>query len=194
MSDHHADPTLTMIAVATGALVSRVSHLLGGLPPGIVGPLTTLLGGALLHLLAPMIRARGERLHAWSLRRRVPSRALSRSVLVIDDHDGMRSALALYLRGVLDVPVHEARSGAEGRGMAQRYAPAAIVCDLALPDEDGDAVLRAIGRPGAVLMSGAAHEDDLRAAAARCDAVAMAKPLDEAALVAAVRSALAGAA
>jgi CheY-like chemotaxis protein len=193
VSTHHATDAapLTMLAVGLGALVSRMTHLVAGLPPSIVGPLTTLLGGALLHLAAPYLRARGERLRDRALRRR-PVAALTRSVLVIEDHSS-GEILAGVLREALDVPVYLARSGAEGRGMAQRYSPAAIVCDLALPDEDGDDVLRAIGLRGALLVSGAAHPADITAAAERCGATPMQKPLDPGAVIAAVRGMLAGA-
>ena len=188
MSDHHADGSLTLLAIGGGWLTAHVSHLVAGFPPGLIGPITTLLGGAILHIAAPYLRARGERLRDRALRRRstVPR---SRSVLVIEDHASGEVLVGL-LRDRLDVPVYLARSGAEGRGMAQRYAPAAIVCDLALPDEDGDDVLLAIGQPGALLVSGAAHEADLTAAAERCRARAMAKPLSLDDVVGAVRAQL----
>lgn len=189
MSDHHhADGWLTLLAVGSGWLTAHVSHLVAGFPPGLIGPLTTLLSGAILHVAAPYLRARGERIRDRALRRR-PATSRSRSVLVIEDH-ASGEILAGLLRGALDVPVYLARTGAEGRGMAQRYSPAAIVCDLALPDEDGDDVLLAIGQPGALLVSGAAHEADLIAAAERCRARAMAKPLSFDEVTAAVRAQL----
>ena len=189
MNDHHhADGWLTLLAVGSGWLTAHVGHLVAGFPPGLIGPLMTLLSGALLHVAAPYLRARGERLRDRALRRRSTT-ARTRSVLVIEDHASGEILVGL-LRDALDVPVYLARSGAEGRGMAQRYAPAAIVCDLALPDEDGDDVLLAIGQPGALLVSGAAHEADLTAAAERCHARAMAKPLSLDDVVSAVRAQL----
>ncbi len=182
MSDHHhADGWLTLLAVGSGWLTAHVGHLVAGFPPGLIGPLMTLLSGALLHVAAPYLRARGERLRDRALRRRstVPR---SRSVLVIEDHASGEVLVGL-LRDALDVPVYLARSGAEGRGMAQRYSPAAIVCDLILPDELGGDVLAAIGRKGDVLMSGVAEADALDAAAHRVGAVAMRKPIDRARIV-----------
>lgn len=187
MSDHHApDGSLTLLALGTGWLTSQVAHLVAGASPVVVNLAVSLLGGALLHYLAPTLRARGQRLHERVSRPPRPT-GLARAVLIVEDHEATRTLLALALREALDVPVYEARSGAEGRGLAQRHRPAAVVCDLALPDEDGDAVLSAIGLRGAVLMSGAADPADLAAAAERCDAVPMSKPLDVSATVDAVR-------
>jgi DNA-binding NtrC family response regulator len=58
-----------------------------------------------------------------------------------------------------------------------------VLCDLVLPDELGTDVLAAIGRKGDVLMSGVAEADALDAAAERCHAVAMRKPIDRARIV-----------
>ena len=163
------------------------AHALPHLPTWLVSACAALVVGVLLRLLDPTLRARGERI----ARRFTPAppapTGLTRSVLIVEDHAASGELLAALLRDALDVPVHLAGTGAEGRGMAQRYRPAAVLCDLALPDEDGDAVLGAIGLPGAVLMSGAAHTDDLIAAARRCHAVAVAKPVDGARLIAEAR-------
>ncbi len=183
MSDHHsADGSLTLLAIGGGWLTEHVSHLVAGFPPGLIGPITTLLGGAILHVAAPYLRARGERLRDRALRRRstVPR---SRSVLVVDDHEGCRHLLAAMLREAMGLPVYEARSGAEARGLMARHHCGAVLCDLMLPDELGADVLAAIGRKGDVLMSGVAEADALDAAAHRVGAVAMRKPIDRARIV-----------
>ena len=64
-----------------------------------------------------------------------------------------------------------------------RHHCGAVLCDLMLPDELGGDVLAAIGRKGDVLMSGVAEADALDAAAERCHAVAMRKPIDRARIV-----------
>jgi CheY-like chemotaxis protein len=167
------------------------AHALPHLPTWLVSACAALVVGVLLRLLDPTLRARGERIaRRFALTLPAPS-GLTRSVLIVEDHAASGELLASLLRDALDVPVHLARTGAEGRGMAQRYRPAAVLCDLALPDEDGADVLAAIGLSDAVLMSGAAHEEDLRAAAARCHAVAIPKPVEAARLVAEARRMLA---
>lgn len=184
MSEPHPLSPLLLLAVdaGVGGLASHVAHLVAGIPPSIVGASSALVVGVLLRFAGPTIDH-----HAVAFARRVtPPPAvptgLARCVLIVEDHPS-GEVLAALLRTALDVPVYVATSGAAGRGMAQRYRPAAIFCDLALPDEHGDEMLLAIGRPGVVLMSGAAPAEELAAAAKRCHAVALAKPLDGADVV-----------
>ena len=189
MSEPHPLSPLLLLAVdvGVGGALSHVAHALAGLPPSAVGAASALLVGVTLRFAGPTVDHHGVRFYQWATgAHRVP-KGLARCVLIVEDHDGVRTALAAVLRAELDLPVHEARTAIEGRGMAQRYRPAAIFCDLALPDEHGDEMLSAIGRPGVVLMSGAAHPADLDAAAKRCHAVPLAKPLDGARVVAEAR-------
>jgi CheY-like chemotaxis protein len=162
------------------------------LPPWLVSAAAALCVGVLLRVLDEVLRALGKRLAA-RLTPVPPPPPRSRSVLVVDDHAGVRQLLALALREELPgVAVYEARSGAEARGLASLHGCGAVVCDLALPDELGADVLAAIGRPGDVLMSGVIDADALDAAAAHCGAIAMRKPLDRALVAAAVRARLDG--
>lgn len=182
--DAHPLSPLLLLAVdaGVGGLASHVAHALAGIPPGIVGASSALVVGVILRFAGPTIDHHGAAL----ARRLTPAppapTGLARCVLIVEDH-ASGEILAAVLRSALDVPVHLARTAAEGRGMAQRFRPAAIFCDLALPDEHGDEMLAAIGRPGVVLMSGAAPAEELVAAAKRCHAVALPKPLDGADVV-----------
>ena len=171
-----------------GHAIESLSHL-----PGWVGGLIGgLVMGVTLRLLDPLLRVHGERI----ARRLTPVPVVvttprSRSILVVDDHDGCRQLLAAMLREALSLPVYEARSGAEARGLMARHHCGAVLCDLILPDELGGDVLAAIGRKGDVLMSGVAEADALDAAAHRVGAVAMRKPIDRARIVDHLTAALA---
>ena len=173
--------TLLLAELATGA---GLAHIFDGWPPALVGFSSALVVGVSLRLLDPLLRAHGERI---ALRLTPVPVAVtaprSRSVLVVDDHDGCRHLLAAMLREALGLPVYEARSGAEARGLMARHHCGAVLCDLMLPDELGADVLAAIGRKGDVLMSGVAEADALDAAAHRVGAVAMRKPIDRARIV-----------
>lgn len=186
--DAHPLSPLLLLAVdaGVGGLASHVAHALAGIPPGIVGASSALLVGVILRFAGPTIDHHGAAF-ARRISRAPPVPAgLARCVLIVEDHSSGET-MAMLLRDALDVPVYVAKSGAEGRGLAMKHRPAAIFCDLALPDEDGDEVLAALALPGAVLMSGAACAGDLAAAAKRCHAVALEKPLDGARVVAEAR-------
>lgn len=183
MTPHHS-PTPGELLLAELAAGAGLAHILDGWPPALVGMLSALVVGVSLRVLDPLLRLHGERI----ARRLTPCPApvtapRSRSVLVVDDHEGCRHLLAAMLREAMGLPVYEARSGAEARGLMARHHCGAVLCDLMLPDELGSDVLAAIGRKGDVLTSGVADADALDAAAARCGAVAMRKPLDRGQIV-----------
>ena len=186
--DAHPLSPLLLLAVdaGVGGLASHVAHLVAGIPPGIVGASSALVVGVLLRFAGPTIDHHGAALARRLTPAPLAPTGLARCVLIVEDHPS-GEILATHLRLALDVPVHVAKSAAEGRGMAKRFRPAAIFCDLALPDEHGDEMLAAIGRPNVVLMSGAADAVDLAAAAKRCHAVPLAKPLDDARVLAEAR-------
>jgi CheY-like chemotaxis protein len=171
----------------------HVSQAVAGVPGWVGGAAAGLIVGVVLRLLDPTLKVHGERLRA---RLAAPTAVLvvarARRVLVVDDHEASRVLIALALREALPgVHVDEVRSGAEARGLHARYHHGAIVADLVLADEMGDALLRAIGGPGDVLVSGVADVLALDGAAATCGAVALQKPLAPEALVAAVTARLA---
>ena len=188
VSDHHTSPWALLLAELTAAgigghAIESLSHLpgwVGGLFGGAVVGITLRLFGPTLDVLGHRIRNSVAPPPAPAP---LPAPQRSRAVLVVDDHDGTRHLLAAMLREALGVTVHEARSGAEARGLHARHRPAAVVCDLMLPDELWSDVLAAIGRPGDVLTSGVADADALDAAAHKVGAIAMRKPIDRARIV-----------
>ena len=116
MSDHTPSGWTLLLAELTAAgvgghAIESLSHL-----PGWVGGLFGgLVMGITLRLLDPLLRLHGERI----ARRLTPCPApvtapRSRSVLVVDDHDGCRHLLAAMLREALGLPVYEARSPRDG--------------------------------------------------------------------------------
>ena len=62
-------------------------------------------------------------------------------ILVIEDDDGARSALASLLEDD-GYAVQSARTGGEGIALAEEFRPHAIICDYSLPDVDGLEVMR----------------------------------------------------
>lgn len=110
--------------------------------------------------------------------------AVSR-ILVIEDDDGARDALA-YLLADEGYEVCTAGSGLEGVAVAAEFHPHAIICDYSLPDIDGLEVMRRLRAARSdhffiVVTAGRfdlAGERDLRAEAD----VFLDKPVDLAAL------------
>ena len=182
---------------ATSLVASFGGHLsqaVAGVPGWVGGAAAGLIVGVVLRLLDPTLKVHGERLRARLAAppRDEPAIARARRVLVVDDHEASRVMIAAALRDALPgVHVDEARSGAEARGLHGRHHYGAIVADLVLSDEMGDALLREIGGPGDVLVSGVADALAIDAAAATCGAVALQKPPAPGALVAAVTARLA---
>jgi two-component system cell cycle response regulator DivK len=59
------------------------------------------------------------------------------AVLIVDDYDDGREALAAYLAGCCTFRVLAARDAAEALVLAREYLPAIILMDLAMVDLDG---------------------------------------------------------
>lgn len=194
MSDHHLSPGEMLAATSLVASVGgHISQAVAGVPGWVGGAAAGLIVGVVLRLLDPTLKVHGERLRArLAAPPEVLAIARARRVLVVDDHEASRVMIAAALRDALPgVHVDEARSGAEARGLHGRHHYGAIVADLVLSDEMGDALLREIGGPGDVLVSGVADALAIDAAAATCGAVALQKPPAPGALVAAVTARLA---
>lgn len=114
-------------------------------------------------------------------------------VLLIDDEDDTREAFSAAL-GALGAEVHAARSAAEGLGVLREWKPQVILCDIAMPSEDGYSFarkLRSLSRqqggqtPAAALTALAGDEDRRRALDAGFQ-MHLAKPIDSARLAAAI--------
>jgi len=66
-------------------------------------------------------------------------------VMLVDDHNVVRSGLATFLKAYEDLElVGEARNGLEAVNLCHRYKPDVILMDLMMPEMDGIAATRAI--------------------------------------------------
>jgi CheY-like chemotaxis protein len=115
------------------------------------------------------------------------------SVLVVDDDDENREMVAAYLEGRHAV-VLMATSAAQALDVLQRERVDVLLADIAMPGEDGYALVKKIralsspriaGIPAAALTAFAREEDRLQALQAGFQ-IHIAKPVDEALLVATV--------
>ena len=117
----------------------------------------------------------------------VPARAAaldSMRILVVDDDRRVRDALAILLTRA-GATIATAESAARARVQLAESMPDAIVCDIAMPEEDGYSLARSLredrGATGAIpLIALTAHAtvaDGQRALAAGFD-LHLAKPID----------------
>ena len=106
-------------------------------------------------------------------------------VLVVEDDEATREALAEVL-GTNGAQVRAAESAATAMTLVEQFRPELLVCDIAMPDEDGYSLLgriRALGParggsvPALALTALAAEEDRRRSAEAGFE-VHLAKPVD----------------
>ena len=124
--------------------------------------------------------------------RRTVARSISGiRVLLIDDDDDTREACTTML-AVLGADVRSARSAADGLAALEMFRPQVILCDIAMPGEDGYAFIRKLrsgGRgqqtPAAALTALAGEEDRRRALEAGFQ-MHLAKPIDSDRLATAV--------
>jgi two-component system cell cycle response regulator DivK len=117
---------------------------------------------------------------------------MSRTILVIDDHEDNRRILHDLLANA-GYEVVAAATGEDGVALAETRTPALILMDIQLPDIDGyEATRRIKGNPALgqipliAVTSYALSGDDAKALAAGCDAY-IAKPFSPRALLAKVR-------
>ncbi|HEU4615431.1 MAG TPA: hybrid sensor histidine kinase/response regulator, partial [Kofleriaceae bacterium] len=126
-----------------------------------------------------------------------PRRLDGRSVLLVDDESRVREALELLLQRA-GAAVVVASSAEEARMILEKTTPDVLVCDISMPAEDGYTFLRTLRSaewparsvPAIALSAYASERDRERAAAAGFDAH-LAKPIEAAALVAAIDQLLA---
>ncbi len=107
-------------------------------------------------------------------------------VLVIDDDERVCGVLALLLAQAGAV-VETASSAAVAREKLERARPQALVCDLAMPDEDGLTFLQTLRTAGthipAIALTAHATATDIERAHTAGFEVHLAKPIDFAVLV-----------
>ncbi|HEY6745633.1 MAG TPA: response regulator transcription factor [Mycobacteriales bacterium] len=84
-------------------------------------------------------------------------------VLIVDDHDGFREAAGRVLAAAGFDVIAGAVDGAGGLRLARQLRPDVVLLDVQLPDTDGFAVARALGRdpapPAVVLVSSRSRAD-----------------------------------
>jgi signal transduction histidine kinase/CheY-like chemotaxis protein len=114
---------------------------------------------------------------------------LGLAILLVEDSDDAREALAILL-GFLGARVSNAREGREGLAMVTASSPDVVLCDLRMPRMDGYEFIREVrllkNPPPVIAMSGlvtAADRDRTRQAGFSAH---IAKPFDEASIIAAV--------
>jgi signal transduction histidine kinase len=111
-----------------------------------------------------------------------PLRSLARvRILVIDDDQRVRDALALLLDRAGAV-VDTAESAEAGRARIASSLPEAVLCDIAMPDEDGYSFVQRLRASGAripvIALTARATESDARRALAAGFDLHLAKPID----------------
>jgi signal transduction histidine kinase len=115
-------------------------------------------------------------------------------VLVVDDDPRVRDALALLLERT-GASVDAAASPEEARSSISARPPSVIVCDIAMPGEDGYSFIRGLRGAGSELPAIALTAHAMEADAARALAAGfdrhLAKPIDFDVLVASVHDVLA---
>ena len=106
-------------------------------------------------------------------------------VLVVDDDSGTREAVTEMLEGT-GAQVRSARSAAEGLVVVEDFRPEVVLCDIAMPGEDGYSFIRrmralGLGRGGdvpALALTALASEEDRRQALSAGFQMHVSKPVD----------------
>jgi CheY-like chemotaxis protein len=102
-------------------------------------------------------------------------------VLVVDDDERVRNALTLLLNRAGAI-VERAASAGDAREQIARRDPQVIVCDIAMPDEDGYAFIRSLRASGstipAIALTAYASQADAEQAMSAGFDLHMAKPVD----------------
>ena len=84
-------------------------------------------------------------------------------LLLVDDHDVVRTGLRMLLEGQADIKIiAEASSGEEAVQMAEKYQPDIVVMDITLPDISGIEATRRIKQafPKIAVIALTIHEDE----------------------------------
>jgi NarL family two-component system response regulator LiaR len=115
-------------------------------------------------------------------------------VVIVDDHEVVRTGLATFLRVIRDLElVGEASSGEEGVRVCERVQPDVVLMDLVMPSMDGVTATRALREkcPGArvVALTSFPEEDLVQRALAAGATGYLLKNVSSAELASAIRAA-----
>ncbi len=142
--------------------------------------------GATFTVLLPLLTDPDRQAAAASGVPGLPLRSLDHvRVLIVEDDPGTREALTEMLR-LCGADVHPAESASEAMQLFEGLRPELLVCDIAMPEEDGYGLIRKIralgpGRGGdvpALALTALATAEDRRRALAAGFHAHMAKPVD----------------
>jgi CheY-like chemotaxis protein/anti-sigma regulatory factor (Ser/Thr protein kinase) len=116
-------------------------------------------------------------------------------VLIVDDDRRVRSALALLLQR-LGAVIDTAESAPAARAQIEAHAPDIILCDIAMPGEDGHRLIRGLRASGsqipAIALTAYAMESDAESARASGFDLHVAKPIDFERMVVTIAALVAG--
>jgi two-component system, chemotaxis family, CheB/CheR fusion protein len=104
-------------------------------------------------------------------------------VLIVDDDPGTRDAVAEMLKGT-GAEVRVVESAAEGLVAVEAFRPSVVLCDIAMPGEDGYSFIRRLraleggGAVPAVALTALAGEEDRRRALSAGFQMHVSKPVD----------------
>jgi DNA-binding NarL/FixJ family response regulator len=83
--------------------------------------------------------------------------AMTRNVVIVDDHSAFREQARQLLEGMGYRVVGEAATGAEALHLSHRLRPDVVLLDIQLPDIDGISVAKSLtstsGAPAVILIS-----------------------------------------
>lgn len=145
--------------------------------------------GSTVTILLPLMKGRVNRVESSGSdpggEQRVDGSIKDARVLLVEDDPGMREALTQAL-GASGAEVRSAASAAIATRVFEEFGPELIICDIAMPDEDGYSFLGRIRARGprrggdvpALALTALASDDDRRRAFEAGFQAHMAKPFD----------------
>jgi CheY-like chemotaxis protein len=150
-------------------------------------------GGSTFTILLPVIQAPSKAAARGTTRARGVDQITGARVLVVEDDDGTRETLVEVFK-LAGAEVRDADSGLAAMKVLNDFQPDVLVCDIAMPAEDGCSLLRRIrarspargGDVRALALTAFASEEDRGRTLAAGFQTHLVKPVDVAQLIAAV--------
>jgi two-component system CheB/CheR fusion protein len=143
--------------------------------------------GATFTVTLPLVRAVRAPISAAALRPAPldPAVLVGHRILVVDDDGPTREVIAEIL-GRTGAKVRLAASASEGMTAVGEFQPDLLICDVAMPGEDGYSFIRRLRSLGvvqsgtipALALTALAHDDDRERALAAGFQIHLAKPVD----------------